>query len=399
MSKHNLFDKDNFLSDFEDDQLSEEDKKKKKQQDAEHETPSDSLDELKEKIDPELDDELRERNDAEPEYDEEERQSMSSDLDQKLDRALEELQDEEEGDLDESEPEEMDEMLGEDEEELDESPPPPRRPVIEDYEDDRQEGINYKPILIGGVIVVLLIVAFFVVRSLFFTGDEAQKATTPQSTEPVAKETISEAERARMTFYNEIARNAQGRINLISNITRQVDNKEIYLSSLLFYGEECLFEVFGNDRADLARLNLQFKEQMQQNKLILLTSKIRAGQNGGIFGVYKLELDGMDVSGVSVEEPIKSRDALKSFLNELASAQGVTLNKSKFIDSGTQENYQVQTMEAGFSGNLNGCMNLIGAMGKANKNIELHKIKIMADHPNLTKSDQYTLNFVLKLYI
>ena len=90
------------------------------------------------------------------------------------------------------------------------------RPIY-DYEDDyKQEGINYKPILIGAGIVVAIVVIYFVVSSVFF-GDDITEPET--KVETAAEKLQREQEEQKQNFLAEISKKTNHRLSAVNLLT------------------------------------------------------------------------------------------------------------------------------------------------------------------------------------
>ena len=130
------------------------------------------------------------------------------------------------------------------------------QPLFAYEEDEKQEGLNYKPILIGIGAVAVVVVLFFLISNLFFSGTE-EEVPVQQAETPAQKLEREQAER-KQNFLAEINKSRQKKLEGVTYLTG-LEQNNVKFSSILLYGNTLDFEVFVPNRDVLAKYNIKIK--------------------------------------------------------------------------------------------------------------------------------------------
>ncbi len=397
MADHDLFGQDDFFAKSQDDELFS-DKEKKKKKDAS------GSEEKRQPEEPAFQPE-------EPQEPEEQTDIFEKSFDEQIKEEFEdnELEEREEQGI-ENDFEESDEgpwELGEEEEEeeFDEPEEEPARPrdnlpVIEDYEDEKQEKLNYKPFFIGFGVLVVLIAAFLITRYVFFAepGDEKETADQQGQQTTTEEEVLSPEEQRRQEYFNQIAASTKQNINTLLNLLDKVSGNRTALSSVVIYEDDLLFEVYSKARDQLARLNMQFRNEPSR-RYFLVSSNYRPGENGGVLGVFKLQNNGGGTTKASVTNALASKGNFDAWISELAQKNQLKIGLNKIRSTETVDNFSVSTLEASMSGSMSNCMAMLKQIANAERNIRLHKLAMSAYDQKNFSVERYRISLTLKLYI
>ena len=275
---------------------------------------------------------------------------------------------------------------------------------LPDYVDDKQEKISYKPFIIGATIIALLVVVFIALKFWVFT-DEANIAVvdTEQPSQAVTKDPNqpSPEEIKRAAFYKTLNGETKQALSSLSNVASAVGrvNK---VSSILMYGEECLVEAYCKNRAELAKLNMEFKQNAKGYQLEIISSSTRPGTSGGILGLFRLSKasagDG-SASAQEISEPFKTSDEAVNWLKFLAQNNTLFIKDSKTRALQAVDDYNLFEIEASISGGVDDCLRLIDDIASAGKNLRIHKLNLTAVDQRKFSPKKYQLRMILKIYV
>ena len=341
-----------------------------------------------------------------PQDHESEEDDLFKDIDQSIENSIEDIPlDKEESDEDEMieeppypGPSEEDESFDTIRQELEEETveEEQNQPLIEDYEDEKQEGVNYKPFIIGLIVVVFLVVAFIVLYNLFWSGKGEQAAE--QTQEEVQKEPkLSPEELKKQQFINSVYAQTKNKMGLVSKFLSSL-NKTAKLSSFLIYGSDFMFEVFSPDREQLAKYSLDIRDRFAGVKVILDNTSIRPGKNGGILGLFLVK-ESTSPAEVTVNNPFTSAAEAGNWMKSLAANHKLNLGKIKTTMVGQQEAFTVYEIGANISGAFEDCNSFIQAIANSGKNISVHKLILNAADQRKFNLSKYKLTLILKVYI
>jgi len=385
MSTHDLLSEDDFFSEI------------NKDKEPESETPQESLpeDDLFEGM-PLKDDELQEQIEInEPELPEPEPGPPPAPIPE-----IEPPQDFSEDVSDEFELDQPAETLLESEPEPE--PDKPREINSEDYYESKQEKISYKPMLIGAIIVVVIIAAFFIVKIFVFDSKETEPAAGQQpETQPVVEETGPSPEELRRTaFFKTLTAETKESLGSVSGVAAiaGMGNK---VSSVHLYGEECMVEVFCKNRSALAKLNMEIKQKNQALKTEIISSRMRPGEAGGIVGLFRITKSAAAGSpeGEDVGTPFNTQDDAKSWLNFVVQNNSLRLKDSKIRNLGREQDFTVIELEANINGGVKNCLKLLNDVASSSKNIKVHKLNLTAVDQKNFSAKKYQLRMILKIFV
>lgn len=296
--------------------------------------------------------------------------------------------------------------------ETEEKPAPRAIPDL-DIEDDKQEGISYKPIVMGISIVIVLILLYVGVDYFFLSGDSAT-ADAGQTTETTGEapaeankkpaKSAADLERERkekekQAYLQTIGAENRARIASVDQIV-SATGRSARLSSVLLYDQSLTFEVFSKNREELARYNIELKRKGSPFKIV--SSSSRPGKNGGILGVFKVEKSSSAGGGQSTAggKTFASIKELQGWLSGQAKSAGLRVIKLKNrADSGNSNAlFKAYRVEAEMSGSLAAAQKMLAALRGASQ-IKIYKlVETAKDQQNFT-GNNYRIQLILQAFI
>lgn len=278
---------------------------------------------------------------------------------------------------------------------------PEEKSYLDDYEDDKQEGVNYRPFVIGAAIIIGVAVVVFALYQFVFKGDGEEVAGADTKTEQVQTQTAqpSPEQIKRDRQYAEVAARTAVNLNTASSVASNASNNT-KLSSVLIYGDEFLVEMFSNNRENLAKFNIDLRDKLNAAKVNLISTNERPGENGGVFGVFEIEKSASAGSGSGkINSPFKSKEEAKNWLTSLAASNQVKVQKIGFGSTAKKDIFTVSEIVANFSGSYDSCSKMVRAIGSSSKNIEIHKLNFTASDLRGFSKGKYQLKIILKVYV
>lgn len=137
---------------------------------------------------------------------------------------------------------------------------PPMQPydLGSDYEDEKQPGINFKPILIGLGILAVIAIIYFAVDTFFLSGDsEPETAVVTETPEQKMQRVREEQKQNLLLSYSN---SNKQRMSYISTLI-DIKASDVTYSSFLLYGNSLNFEVFAKNRDQLTPVQCLTKKQ------------------------------------------------------------------------------------------------------------------------------------------
>jgi hypothetical protein len=259
----------------------------------------------------------------------------------------------------------------------------------EDYDDSKQVGINYKPIIIILCIVAVLIIGYFVVTKFILQSSEVEEV--PDVKEPVKTE--REIQRENL-LKNVFAKN-NGKINFLSNVNDFLTS-DIKFSSILLYDNDLSIEVFSKSRDALAPFNLQIKNNPAMAGLVLSTTATRPGSKGGIFALYST--DTIPLKNSSPADSIQMKTA-SSFSLIATSQYGLSLISDREISTISHALFSIKRIEFQFTGADKNCWQFLTHMGTDNANYSIYKLNFLPTDQKSIARSTYHLNIILDFYL
>ncbi|RMH63030.1 MAG: hypothetical protein D6677_08415 [Calditrichaeota bacterium] len=278
-----------------------------------------------------------------------------------------------------------------------------------DFEDEKQEGINYKPIVMGISGIILLILIYIGVDHFFLSGptDEpvtdnppAKEETTgndQQKPQSAAEAQKQRAEQEKQKALKDISSENNQRVSQMQQVIGAI-GKDARLSSLLLYDENLLFEVYAPDRAGLARYNMALKEKNLPFKLV--SSSGRPGSKGGILGVYKGKVTGSGSGNTATIQQVSSINALESALKTKARSAGLSVRnvKSRSMASLNKKSLKGYEINMEMSGSLDATKKFIASLG-AMSQVRVYKWVESAQDQSAFSSKNYRVQLILHAFI
>ena len=266
---------------------------------------------------------------------------------------------------------------------------------IYDYEDEyKQEGVNYKPILIGLSIVAMVVIIFFVVSNLFFSDDVA---VPEEKIETAAEKLEKEQGEKKQNLLAQISRETNQKLSAIQLLTG-LDRENVKYSSILLYGNSLDMEVFAANREALARFNVKIKSNPRIKQYKIETVVTRPGSQGGLFALYDLDLKNIEISEstTSSQATIISPESWEATLKQQA---GLNIQNQRKISSKSENLFTVNRNEYELRGSLNNCLSLLGSFASSNQNISVHKLSLLPTNQQKMSTSSYVLKLVVDYYL
>ena len=267
------------------------------------------------------------------------------------------------------------------------------RPIY-DYDDYKQEGLNYKPILIGLGIVAALIIIYFTVSSLFFGEDTAIPEEKIETAEEKLQREQDERKQNILIQLNKSTNQKLGAINLLTGL----DKENVKYSSVLLYGNSLDLEVFAVNRETLAKFNLKIKENPKIKAYKMESVVNRPGSQGGIFALYDIDFKQIETTPPSVAQKasIISPSSWESSVQQQA---GLNIHARREISSRSEDLFTINRNEYELRGSLNNCLSLINSIASSNQNISVHKLSLLPQNQQKMSTSSYVLKLVVDYYM
>ncbi len=288
------------------------------------------------------------------------------------------------------------------EEEAQDEEPKKKFVITDDYEDEKLAPVNYKPVIIGAVVVIVLIALFFVLRGMFFkkgaegeqaTQTEQQAATNQQGTEgEQAAQQVNPLQQQQNKFFAQIAALNYANVQLIQNIQEAIQSQKSKLSSLLFYNDEITFEVKSKNRNQLAAVTMQLRNISGLNNLQLVATEPQA--NGGISAVFHAKISTQAANGQPGAK-LADESELQQWIAMLAQQFSLKIMAQQSLGTASA-NFELTRSRNWFrlQGSYDGCIRLVSAMAAAKRNIKIRKLVLTATE----KKKIYQIELTLDLF-
>jgi hypothetical protein len=269
------------------------------------------------------------------------------------------------------------------------------RPIY-DYEDDyKQEGLNYKPILIGVGIVAAAVIIFFVVSNVFFGDNDVN--VPEENIETAAEKLEREQGEKKQDFLAQINKTTNQRLNAV-NLLTSLDNENVKYSSILLYDNSLNMEVFATNREALAKFNLKIKDNPTIKEYKIEAVVNRPGTQGGLFALYDIDLSKIQVS----ESSIAQNATIISPATWEASVQkqaGLNIQTRRKISSRSEDLFTVNRNEYELRGSFNNCLSLLNSFASSHQNISVHKLSLLPMNQQKMSTSSYILKLVVDYYL
>lgn len=272
---------------------------------------------------------------------------------------------------------------------------------MSDYYDEKQDKINYKPFVWGGLAIVFIVVLFFVGKIYLFDKSDSKMAGSEKEAglSPAETQGSSPEEVRRSNFFGNLAASTNETTSGLSSISNAA-LKQATLSSVLFYGEDLTFEVFAKSRDALAKINISLKNEFKNKDIQIVSSQKRPGSKGGVLGIYKLRLAGTGASkGAAKSDPFNTINEAGNWLSSLVENEGLKKNSLNTRAIANKDGFKVSEIDAVISGGRGGCLNLVQKIGTSGKNLKISKLSLNATDQQNFNSKKYQLRLILQVYM
>jgi Tfp pilus assembly protein PilN len=260
-----------------------------------------------------------------------------------------------------------------------------------DFEDDAQDKVNFKPVIIIIIVIVVLAAAGY------FGWDYIMGEGEPEVVEEV-QQGPSPEEIARANFNASLTGKTRYHNSQISQVMSLTSDKN-RLSSLMLYGNDFVFEVFSKDRAALARYLREMESKYGTNRVSLNTTTDRPGSRGGVFGQFNLTLDQNGTDKAEVADPFSSGDAVQAWLKNLANSNSLQISEVKSSSIPAIDIYRGSQYETTLRGGIEGVGSFLSQLANSNKNIVIHKLSLISTDLKNFSPKKYQLKLILKVYM
>ncbi len=288
------------------------------------------------------------------------------------------------------------------EEEAEAEPAPKKYALSDNYEDEKLAPVNYKPVIIGALVVILIIVLFFVLRGFIF------KEKAPKETQPTAQQTTTQQNASQKTqaenplqikqkqFLAQLAGANAYNLGLITAIRKSVTSKDAQLTSLLLYNDELTFEMHCKNREVLAGVTVKLRNVSEFTNLKLISTNEWPG--GAIDAVFYLKISGGSQQGI-LGAKLEDVGALRQWLGVVARQFKVDISAFRKTESASAD-LGLSRMRVVLQGvgSYRGVLDFINAIAAANRNVKVHKLVLTSlSQKNFLKS-KYRIELTLDLF-
>jgi hypothetical protein len=268
------------------------------------------------------------------------------------------------------------------------------RPIYDYGDDYKQEGINYKPIIIGVSIVAALVIIFFAVSNLFFGEDTGE---SEEKIETAAEKLQREEEERKQNFLAEISKATNQRLGAIHLLTG-LDKENVKYSSVLLYGNSLDLEVFAPNREALAKFNLKIKDNPRIKEYKIETVVNRPGSQGGLFALYDVNLKQFETAQTAISQKV-SIISPSSWVTTVQQQAGLNVYSQRQISGRSENLFKINRNEYELRGSLNNCLSLINSLASSNQNISVHKLSLLPKDQQKMSTSSYVLKLVVDFYL
>jgi len=285
--------------------------------------------------------------------------------------------------------------IEESEESIKESTLPPEEVYHADTDFDyRQPRLSYKPILIGIGIAAALTIIYLLVSNIFFADkieEPEAKIETPE--EKLQREQALQKER-QLSLVNNINKHYLGYIKSLFDM----EQAGIQYSSILLYDKSVYFEVFTSNRDNLAKFNMQLKNNIKIPKYKIESVSTRPGSMGGVFALYDIFVDEASLSkaetGINVSSMTPS-----NWVANTQQRNGLKFQTQRTISSRSENLFNISRMEYILTGAENKCRDLISQIVNENSNFRVHKLSLVPTNQKEMSKSPYQLTLILDFYL
>ena len=272
---------------------------------------------------------------------------------------------------------------------------PPMQPydLGSDYEDEKQPGLNYKPILIGIAAVAAIIIIYFAIDMFFLSGEQTPETEVVVETPEEKMRRVREEQKQNLLL--NYSNSNKHRISYLSALI-DLNTTDVKYSSFLLYGSSLNFEVFAKNRDKLARFNILLKNSNKANNYSIESAVTRTGSKGGVFALYNLDMTppAPGVTGGPVASTTPS-----NWVTTTTNQFGLNLTSQRQISNRPENIFSISRNEFVFEGSESNCNRLIKHLASQNMNLNTHKLMLLPRDQRLMSKAAYELRLIIDFYL
>ena len=128
-------------------------------------------------------------------------------------------------------------------------------------------------------------------------------------------------------------------------------------------------------------------------------SETRPGSNGGVFGLFKAQLNSSAGSRNVAQADFSSVNDFQSWIERSSGAANLkvtTLKNNYMSDEGHFKKYSVETS---INGSLDDCSNFLQKLSTENNQVKIDKLNLTAADQRNFQTKKYLLKLVLEVYV
>ena len=260
-----------------------------------------------------------------------------------------------------------------------------------DY-DYKQPGLNYKPVLyiVGAVVVLVLI--YFGISKLFFSGDSEDAVETV--VESPEQRLQREQNEQKQQFLATVRAKNQSRLGQVASLI-DIRTSNITYSSILLYGESLTLEVFARNRDNLANFNLTLKNNPIITKYNIETVDTRPGKKGGLFAVYDVKVRDRTPS----TSPPATASVTQFSPSEWVGNLQLKIKSQRQITTGKENLFSIVRQEYILNGSEQKCHEVIRQMFISNANYKIHKLSLVPSNQTNMSAASFQMKLILDFYL
>ena len=243
---------------------------------------------------------------------------------------------------------------------------------------------------------------YFAVDNWILSDSTDSTENIDSASEPVKKqEQIKQEQETQLkqAFLSKVAAKTSADISAVNSAIQNAQSSA-KLSSVLLYDESFMFEVFGSDRNDLARVNMKLKENMSGNNFEVISSQTRPGSNGGVFGLYKGTLSSENgIAANNVKTNFNSINDLENWIKSASASNSLKVNSltNKYLKE--ENNFRKFEVETTLSGSIDACNTFLKNLSNNASQIQIHKLNLNAIDQKSFQKKKYQLKMILAIYV
>ncbi len=265
----------------------------------------------------------------------------------------------------------------------------------DDYDDDKQTGVNYAPFIKAFIIILVLTGIYFLV-DIFILSDSDEVAVEQQEEIKTPEQLKQEQEAAaKAEFLSRTAGKINSDVQFVADVVSNVQGSA-KLGSALYYGDTFLLKIFGRTRSDVAKAQRALKKS---GNFEINTSDTRPGANGGVISTYSLEVNNSSGSAGQVSASFSTVSDFEGWVSQTSSSKGlkVAALKNKYL--GDEDNFKKYEIMATLNGSIDGCSAFLQNLAADGNQVKIHKLNLSATDQRSFKSSKYQLKLILVLFI